>query len=481
MSGLVTDLYELTMAYAYWKRGMAGAEASFSLTFRENPFGGGFTVACGLAPAVEFLESLRFDDGALAYLETLRGNDGRALFSSDFLHHLGDIRFSCDVDAIPEGTVVFPQEPLVRVSGPLLEAQIVESALLNIINFQSLIATKAARVVHAARGDKVMEFGLRRAHGFDGALSASRAAYAGGCAATSHVLAGHVYGIPVAGTLAHSFIMAFDSEDEAFEAFAGAMPNNAILLVDTYDSLEGVRKAVAIGRKLREQGAQLAGIRLDSGDLAYLSIEARRILDEDGFAGASIAASNDLDEHLIESLKEQGAKIDLWGVGTRLVTAWDQPALGGVYKLNAIRRDGGAWEPRIKISEQVAKTSNPGLLRARRYARDGEYAGDVIYDELHPPDGDVTIVDPVDPTRRKVLPASASHEELLVPVMRKGKRVGELPALPAIRTRLERDMERFHGGIKRFLNPHRYPAGLEKGLYDRKMELILSMRPPAAL
>lgn len=480
MTGLVTDLYELTMAYAYWKSGMAELEAAFSVTFREHPFHGGFTVACGLAPAVDFLESLRFDGEELEYLATVRGNDGRALFSSDFLDYLGRLRFTCDVDAVPEGTVVFPHEPMARVTGSILQAQIVESALLNLLNFQSLIATKAARVVIAAKGDPVLEFGLRRAQGFDGALSATRASFIGGCSATSHVLGGKMFGMPVAGTLAHSFIMAFEDERDAFEAFAAAMPNNSILLVDTYDTIEGVRRAIEVGRKLRQQGHRLAGVRLDSGDLAYLSIEARKILDEAGFEDASIAASNELDESLIESLKEQGAKINLWGVGTRLVTGWDQSALGGVYKLNAVRKRGKKWDARIKLSEQLAKTSNPGLLRIRRYATGDEYIGDVIYDEHDSPsDGDVTIIDPIDPMRRKTLPRSAAQEELLVPIMRGGRRVSELPEPAAIRDRVQSGLARFHSGIKRFINPHRYPAGLEEKLYRKKAELILKLRERA--
>ena len=477
MNALLTDLYELTMAYAYWKNGMAGLDAAFSVNFRENPFRGGFTIACGLAPAMEFVESLRFDAEALAYLASLKGNDGGPLFSDGFLAYLGDLTFTCDVDAIPEGTVVFPHEPLLRVTGSILQAQIVESAILNLLNFQSLIATKAARVVLAARGDRVIEFGLRRAHGFDGALSASRAAFIGGCSGTSHVLAGQVFDMPVAGTLAHSFIMAFDEERAAFEAYADAMPNNAILLVDTYNTIEGVRRAIEVGRKLRERGHKLAGIRIDSGDLAYLSIEARRLLDAAGFEDASITASNDLDESLIESLKEQGARIDVWGVGTRLVTAWDQPALGGVYKLNAVRKRGGEWEPRIKLSEQFAKTSNPGLLRARRYAAGGEYIGDVIYDETQPPrDGDVTIIDPIDPIRRKTLPQSAEQEELLIPILRQGRRLQDLPRPAAIRDRVQSQLARFHPSIKRFMNAHRYPAGLEENLHHRKTELIRKIR-----
>jgi nicotinate phosphoribosyltransferase len=476
VSALITDLYELTMAAAYLAAGMEEREASFSMTFRESPFDGGYTVACGLGPVVEFLENFRFEPDEVDYLASLEGNDGKPLFSRAFLAHLGELEFRCDVDAVVEGSVVFPHEPLVRVTGPILQAQIVESAILNIVNFQSLIATKASRVATAAKGGRVLEFGLRRAHGLDGALAASRASYIGGCAATSNVLAGQRFGIPVAGTLAHSFIMAFDDELESFEAFAAAMPNNAILLVDTYDTLEGVRRAARVGRALEEKGHRFAGVRIDSGDLAYLSIEARRILDEAGLGEAQIAASNDLDEYLVESLIEQGARIDLWGVGTRLVTAWDQPALGGVYKLNAIRGEGGEWMPRIKLSEQAAKTSNPGLLCIRRYSEGGECIGDLIYDENDPPPPAATIIDPLDPTRRKKLPAAADREELLVPVMRGGRRLAPLPSPAAVRERVASELRRFHPGVRRFVNPHRYPAGLDEELHRKKTAMILALR-----
>ena len=262
--------------------------------------------------------------------------------------------------------MVFPPEPLVRVRGPIIQGQLIETPLLNLVNFQTLIATKAARVCHAAGSDSVVEFGLRRAQGIDGSLSASRAAYVGGCAATSNLLAGRLLGIPVRGTHAHSWIMFFDSEREAFREYARAMPNNCVLLVDTYDTIEGVRKAVETGRWLREQGHEMIGIRLDSGDLAYLSIEARKILDEAGFPEAAILASNELDERIIASLKQQGARIDRWGVGTRLVTGHEQPALGGIYKLAAVREDGGAWDYKLKLSEQAIKVSYPGILQVRR-------------------------------------------------------------------------------------------------------------------
>jgi nicotinate phosphoribosyltransferase len=474
--GLLTDLYQLTMAYGYWKTDRKDLEAVFHLFFRQNPFRGGFTVAAGLATAVEYLENLRFDQAELDCLSTLRGNDEKPLFDRAFLEYLSSLQLLCDVDAVPEGTVVFPNEPLLRIKGPLIQAQLLESAMLNIINFQTLIATKAARVVMAAAGDPVVEFGLRRAQGIDGALSAARAAYIGGCQATSNVLAGRIFGIPVKGTIAHSWVMCFEDELQAFRTFAQAMPNNCIFLVDTFDTLQGVRNAVVIGQELREKGHEMIGIRLDSGDLAWLSIQAREILDDAGFSNAVIFASNDLDENIIVSLKEQGAKIDAWGVGTRLVTGHDDPALGGVYKLSGIRPTDGPWEHKIKLSEQAVKISNPGILQVRRYRSDGECAGDVIFDEEHPIRGDCTMVDPFDVTRRKIMPKDAADGDLLTPIFRRGQKVYESPALETIRQRTGQQLASFHSGIKRFVNPHQYPVGLELGLNERKQTLILQAR-----
>ncbi len=289
---LLTDLYQLTMAYAYWHEGVAEKEAVFHLFYRRNPFGSSYAIACGLDQVVEFLNNLRFEEDDLDYLQGLRGNDDQTLFSDAFLDYLSDLDLSCDVDAIPEGTVVFPHEPLVRVQGPIIQGQIIESALLNMINFPTLVATKAARVCQAIKGDPVLEFGLRRAQGTNGALAASRAAYIGGCAATSNVLAGKLYGIPVKGTHAHSWVMSFADEQESFEAYARALPNNGVFLVDTYDTLEGVQKAVQVAKRLRERGHEMVGIRLDSGDLATLSIEARKLLDEGGFPAARRESSS---------------------------------------------------------------------------------------------------------------------------------------------------------------------------------------------
>ena len=470
---LLTDLYQLTMAYGYWKSGKADQEAVFELFFRKPPFQSGFTLAAGLAPAIDFLGAFCFTDEDAAFLRTLQGNDDRPLFDGGFLDYLKDLRFTGEVHAVPEGTVVFPQEPLMRIQGPILQCQLLETAMLNLINFQSLVATKAARVCLAAQGEPVLEFGLRRAQGVDGALAASRAAYIGGCDATSNVLAGKLHGIPVRGTHAHSWVMSFDDEREAFLAYAQAMPNNCVFLVDTYDTLEGVRRAVETGRWLRERGHEMAGIRLDSGDLAWLSGEARKILDEGGFPKAVIVASNDLDEHIISSLKDQGAKINVWGVGTKLVTAYDQPALGGVYKLGAIRGEDGRWDYKVKLSEQTVKISNPGIHQVRRFGSTNEFIADGIYDVERGAPEAFTVVDPLDSTRRKHLAPGTAFEDLLVPIFQGGKRVYLAPPLVEIRRRAQSQLARFHAGVKRFVNPHQYPVGLELGLHELKTELIL--------
>lgn len=482
---LLTDLYQLTMAQGYWKQKMVDTDAIFHLFFRKPPFNGGYAIAAGLKTAVEFLMDFEFAPDDLAYLAELRGNDDQPLFEPEFLDFLERMEFSCSVDAVPEGSVVFPQEPLIRVQGPLIQCQLLETALLNIINFQTLVATKASRICYATQGEPVLEFGLRRAQGIDGAISASRAAVIGGCAATSNVLAGKLFGIPVKGTHAHSWVMSFDSELEAFEAYADSMPNNAVFLVDTYDTIEGVKNAIRVGKKLRQNGHEMAGIRLDSGDLAWFSIEARRLLDEAGFEKSKIIASNNLDERTIRSLKEQGAQIVVWGVGTHLATAKDQPALGGVYKLSAVRAKGGQWEHKVKVSEQRIKISNPGKIQVRRFWKNktsrfggqGEFMGDMIFDELMgEPQTDI-IVDPLDETRRKRLEGSGI--DLLKPIFREGQYIGEdhLPDdIMEIQEHARHMLKYFHDGIKRFDNPHEYPAGLEKNLYDLKTHLILEAR-----
>jgi nicotinate phosphoribosyltransferase len=345
------------------------------------------------------------------------------------------------------------------------------------VNFQTLVATKAARVCLATRGAPVLEFGLRRAQGIDGGLAASRAAYVGGCAATSNTLAGRLYGIPVRGTHAHSWVMLHGDEREAFMAYARALPANCVFLVDTYGTLSGIDHAIEAGRWLRSQGKEMVGIRLDSGDLAWLSIQARKKLDEAGFPKATILASNELDEHIIQSLEDQGATIAVWGVGTRLVTGQGDGALGGVYKLGAVR-DGpdGRWDPRIKVSEQTAKTNIPGVLQVRRFVRGGEFLADAIWDQAAGVPSPCVIVDPVDPLRLREIEARVAFEDLLVPVFRRGRRVYDPPPLADVRARTAAQLGRFHAGVKRFVNPHQFPVGLERGLHELRARLVLEAR-----
>jgi nicotinate phosphoribosyltransferase len=476
LSSLITDLYQLTMAQGYYRAGKLGDQAVFHLFFRRLPFKGGYAIAAGLESALEMIAEFRFLQEDLDYLASLTGVDGSPLFSPDFLEYLRELRLEVDVDAMPEGSLVFSSEPLVRVRGPLLQCQLLETTLLNLINFQTLIATKAARVVHAAQGREVMEFGLRRAQGVDGALAASRAAYIGGCGSTSHVLAGERYGIPLRGTHAHSWVMSFEDEREAFDAYADAMPQNCVFLVDTYDTLEGVRNAIAAGKRLRERGGKLLAIRLDSGDLAWLSIEARKLLDAEGFQDTGIIASNDLDEHVIESLVQQGAAITSWGVGTKLVTAYDEPAIGGVYKLSMIAHAGGPLEPRLKLSEQAGKISNPGVQQVRRWRRNGRMVADVIFDEMQGCKMPCTMVDPFDPTRQRVLSPELLHEDLLVPVVRAGKRVDNGPNVHEIREHARRELAQLDPAVQRLVNPHEYPVGLSAELYTERVRLIQRAR-----
>lgn len=473
---LLTDLYQMTMSYGYWKSGFENKEAVFHLFFRRAPFHGGFSIAAGLESAINYLENFRFSESDLGYLEGLKGSDGAPLFERGFLDYLANLKFSCSIDAVPEGTAIFPYEPLLRVQGPIIQAQILESPLLNLINFPTLIATKASRISIAARGDTVLEFGLRRAQGVDGAITASRSAYLGGCDATSNLLAGKLFDIPVMGTHSHSWVMLFDEEIEAFQTYAKCMPANCVFLVDTYDSIAGVKNAIKVGNWLKSQGKELVGIRLDSGDLADLSIKSRKLLDDAGFKETKIVASNELDETIISELKRQGAKIDIWGVGTHLVTGKEQPALDGVYKLSAIRDPGESWKYKLKLSEQMVKVSNPGILQVKRFSTDKEYIADVIYDTHTPLGENSYTVDPLDPTKQKKIPKGIKGEDLLVPIFREGKRVYELPSLKEIRAKTIRELDRFPVGIKRFLNPHQYVVGMERSLYDLKIDLIKKIR-----
>ena len=479
---LLTDLYQLSMAAAYWNSGTADKQAVFELYFRNLPFRGGYAVSCGLAHVIEFIESFCFTEDDLAYLATLKapaqGTGGGNLFSAGFLDFLRNFKLKVSVHAVEEGRLVFAHEPLIRVSGPILHCQLLETALLNITGFQCLVATKAARVKSAAGIDQVTEFGLRRAQGIDGSLAASRAAFIGGVDATSNVLAGKLFGIPVRGTHAHSWVMSFPGELDAFMAYARAMPENSVFLVDTYNTREGIKNAIKAGLWLKDNGHIFIGIRLDSGDLAYLSTLARGLLDKAGFTEAIIMASNDLDEFLIEDLKKQGAEITSWGVGTKLVTAFDQPSLGVVYKLTAIKEAGSAsWQGKVKLSEQITKTTTPGIHQVRRFYDAGIMTGDMIYDESTPePPGGWTILDPLDPTRRKNFQKASTQQDLLVEVIRDGECVYESPSIDKMREKLKIELASLHPSVRRFRNPHTYPVGLEANLHEQKTQMVLRMR-----
>jgi nicotinate phosphoribosyltransferase len=461
---LLTDLYELTMAQGFWRAGRASDEAVFHLTFRTHPFGSGFTVACGLAPAVEYVEGFRFTDDDVRHLAGLCDPHGGRLFDDGFLGTLRDLALEVDIEAVPEGTVVFPHEPLLRVRGPLFHCQLLETSLLTIVNFQTLIATKAARVRLAAGDDAILELGLRRAHGVDGGVAASRAAYVGGCTATSNVLAGRRYGIPVRGTHAHSWVMAFESEVQAFEAWATAMPGSAVLLVDTYDSVSGVRRAIDVGRQLRAAGFELAGVRLDSGDLVALSRRARRLLDEADFAQTEIVASGDLDEHRIAALKRAGAQVNVWGVGTRLVTAHDDPALTGVYKLSAVRARGKAWRYPEKRSEQSEKRSMPGILQVLRYARGGTFTGDAIVAEGEKTGPSIEVMTVSVPGRRLAVAGDGKPARLLVPAVRGGRAAGPAESLATVRARVTAQIAALPEGCRQLRQPVVYPVGVSPGV-----------------
>ncbi len=471
---LTIDLYLLTMAQGYLLSGMENRSSVFHMFYRHAPFRGRYAVVAGISPFADWLEALAFTDDDIEFLGSVPGKDGRPLFIATFLNYLREWQFRGSIEAVPEGTILFPHEPMVRVRAPLLDAQILEAALLAIVNHQTLIATKASRIRLAAGTDEVLEFGLRRAQGLDGGLSSSRAAYIGGIDATSNVLAAARFGIPVRGTHAHSWVMAFDNENDAFIAYADLFPHNSVLLVDTYDSLEGVKKAVDVGLRLRARGADLMGIRLDSGDLAYLATEARRFLDASGFQTTKIVASNELDERIITSLKSQGAPIDIWGVGTKLITAFDEPALGGVYKLAAVENGKGEMVARMKLSDQSAKTSIPGCLDVARLSRGSYCVGDVIFDtqtELPPGQGEkiITVISPEDPWKRKAISAKAIEvNRLLVPLFENGKRVSGREAITTMRSRTLAGLASFDKAIFRFENPHAYAAGLSQALFEQR-------------
>jgi len=474
---LLTDFYELTMMQAYYCAEKAGRRqqfAIFDLFYRENPNQSGYAVVAGLEQAVDYICNLRFTEDDAAYLRDT-GN-----FRIDFLDYLKGFSFTGEIYAIPEGTVVFPNEPLLRVKAPIMEAQLIETALLNIINHQSLIATKAARVVWAAQNDIVLEFGLRRAQGPDAGVYGARAAMIGGCHGTSNVLAGKQFDIPVQGTHAHSWVMSHDSELDAFRRYSSLYPNDCILLVDTYDTLNsGLPNAITVFQEMQEKGIQLKryGIRLDSGDLAYLSKQARKRLSKAGFHDAIISASSDLDEYLIADLKAQGAQINAWGVGTHLITSRSYPAFGGVYKLAAVTDEIGAWVPKMKLSENPAKVTNPGEKKVYRLydTETGKVKADLITlaDEVVNGQKEVTLFDPLAPWKRMTLkPGAYFVRELLEPVFLNGKCVYKPRKVMDIREEAAKERETLWDEHKRLTKPQLYPVDLSQHLYNLKQGMI---------
>jgi nicotinate phosphoribosyltransferase len=465
---LLTDFYELTMMQGYFHF-KHNPRVVFEMFFRKAPFEGGFSVFAGLADLLAGLEKLKFNEDDIAFLAEQK------IFSPDFLDYLASFRFSGDVYAMDEGTPVFPGEPLVRVQAPLIEAQLIESYLLNVLNFQTLIATKAARVYLASEEGQILEFGLRRAHGVNGALAAARAAYIGGAAATSNTLAGKLYGIPVKGTMAHSWVMAFDDERKSFENYAKIYPEGCVLLIDTYDTLEsGLENAIAVGRTLKEQGYRGFGVRLDSGDLEYLSKEVRRRLDEAGLEDAKIAASNELDERIINQLVTEKAPIDVWGVGTNLVTAKDDPSLAGVYKLKA-REENGVFRPTIKVSNNPEKTTDPGVKQVYRFINgNGAPMADLmaLADEVIEPGRPYRFYHPRYPYRYLDVDRYETVEPLLSLKMKNGKIACELPDLQKIQAGMKARLERLDHTYKRIINPHVYKVSLSRALKDMKFKMI---------
>ena len=463
---LLTDFYELTMMAGYWKDGRNEQRVSFDYFFRTLPPHAGFAITAGLDGFLDYLEHLRFEDDDIAYLDSLD------IFDRHFLAFLRGFCPRFTVNAVPEGTPVFPFEPVVQIEGTIFETQLIETALLNMVNHQTLIASKAARICLAANGEPVMEFGLRRAHGPDGGLSGSRAAYIGGCTSTSNVLAGKVYGIPVAGTHAHSWVMSFGNELEAFRAFARHYPERCVLLVDTYDTVKsGVPNAITVFREMQAQGIPIRpAIRLDSGDLAKLSKIAYHMMIEAGLKDPLIVASNDLDEDLIADLKRQGAKINAWGVGTHLITAYDCPALSGVYKLVAVH-NGTRWQPRMKISSNIEKATDPGRKQVIRYYDAGDHPiGDVMYldDETYPESGAIAGRHRTQPHRRAFLEDAVRAEPLLRPVFVEGKRQAPSEPVGNIRRRTRAQLDVLPDEFKRLRNPEIYQVLISNGMGEIK-------------
>ena len=470
---MLCDFYELTMGAGYFANGYTDRITYFDLFFRRCPDGGGFAIAAGLEQIVQYIQKLHFDPEDIAYLRE------RKCFNEDFLNYLANFKFTGDIWAVPEGTPIFPREPIITVRAPAIQAQLVETYLLLCVNHQSLIATKANRVVRAAEGRTVLEFGSRRAQGADAAILGARAAYIGGCHGTACTISDQLYGVHAGGTMAHAWVQMFDSEYEAFKAYVKMFPNNATLLVDTYNTLKsGVPNAIrAFNEVLKPMGITKCGIRLDSGDLAYLTRKARKMLDEAGWTDCKISVSNSLDEYIIRDLLRQGAQIDMFGVGERLITAKSEPVFGGVYKLAAIEEPDGTVVPKIKISENVEKITNPHHKKLYRfYAKDtGKAIADylTVYDEVVDDSKDMTIFDP-DATWKTKKVYNFTARELQVPVFKSGELVYKLPSLEEIRSYCLAQVDTLWDEVKRFDNPQTYYVDLSQKLWDIKYDLLKS-------
>lgn len=465
---LLTDLYQLTMINGYFENNVHNDVVVFDMFFRKNACKGGYTIVCGIEQLVEYIENLKFSESDLDYLKTLN------LFSDKFLDFLRDFKFTGDIYTVEEGTVMFPNEPIIRIKAPLYQAQLIETALLTIINFQSLIATKASRVCFAAKGDPVFEFGLRRAQGPDAGTYGARAAIIGGCTATANVLAGKMFNIPVVGTHAHSWVQKFDNELDAFEAYAKIYPNNCLLLVDTYDVLKsGMPNAIKVFKELKAKGHKPVGIRLDSGDLDYLSKECKNMLTEAGFEDVRITASNDLDEYCISNLKSSGSPINSWGVGTKLITSSDSPSLGGVYKLVASYKDGN-YEPKIKISEDPEKITNPGYKKVVRiYNTQGHAEADLIMleDESIDTTKPLTIFHPVYKWKTKTF-TNYTIKELLKPLYINGECKYEKKSVIEIQEYTRNELNTLWREYKRLLYPQTYKVDLSEKLCTLKESML---------
>lgn len=474
ISALMTDYYELTMMQGYFLENL-NPDVVFDMFYRSQPFSGGYAVFTGLQDLLTALEELKFEEEEISYLESLK------TFHPEFLAYLRDFSFTGSLYAMDEGTVVFPGEPLIRVHSTLIEAQLIESFLLNTINFQTLIATKASRIVNSAKNGKVLEFGLRRAQGVDGALSASRAAFVGGAAATSNTLAGKNYGIPVSGTMAHSWIMAYESELEAFRAFAKLYPDSCILLIDTFDTLgSGIENAIIVGKEQQKKGKNI-GVRIDSGDLSYLSKEVRKRLDKAGLAHATIAVSNDLTEEIVQLLIADGAPINAWGIGTHLVTGGSQASMNGVYKLCAKKDANGIYQPTVKVSNTWEKTTNPGIKQVYRfYSHEGNALGDLIsFDEENMTHKqEFTFYHPMNDSDYYTLSRKdfATITPLLSCKMKNGKSIDLDYSIYSVQQNAEKELMTLHDTYKRIINPHVYKVSLSKQLKDLKKELIMRYR-----